>query len=119
MKQVGNITATIVDLLALTIRAGDPIFIGEENDKHIADEHPDDYKDYRSLLDEILLSPTCVVPHPRDKTLQYVKKYGEDLVLVAVRPSKSGRWFVRSLYRMSDEKIAKFEEHDLFNKYRA
>ena len=117
MKQVGKVAAAIIDLLVLAIQEGEPIFIGDENDKHIADEHPVDYEDYRGRLDEIIQSPTYVVPHHRDKTLQYVKSYGVDLVLVAVRPSKSGRWFVRSLYRMSDEKIAKFTEHDLFNKY--
>lgn len=118
MKQVGAFSAKIINQMGLPAMAGSPIYIGVENDQHIADEHPEDYKVYRPLLGDILASPGWIVPHPRDTTLQFVKQYGKDFVLVAVRPSKSGRWFVRSFYCMSDEKIDKFNEHDLFTKYR-
>ena len=119
MKQVGEFTPAIIQLLNLSVQPGTPIYIGIDNEQHIADEHPEDYHVYFPSLEEILLSPDWIIPHPRDFSLQFVKRYEEILILVPIKQSKSGRWFVRSLYCLSEEKIATFNTHDLFTKYRS
>lgn len=44
MKEIGEITQSVIDLLGLGIPANTPIYIGEENIAHIKSRHPYEFE---------------------------------------------------------------------------
>jgi len=116
-EKIGSITQTIIKMLNLTLNPDTPIFIGENNIKHMQTSHPEDYVKYFPYIKTILLFPDYVIPHPKDGSIQYIKELDQH-VLVAIRVSHGGIFFARSLYTMSNEKIKRFETKGLFKKYK-
>lgn len=110
---IGQIDQSVIDLLGLPVSEGSPIIIGPLNEKHMIDEHPENYIKYFGEIGNILEKPDYVIPH-KDGSLQYVKVFDEH-VLVAVRLSSKGVYFARSLYVMSPEKVNRWGY--LFERY--
>ena len=103
--KVGFLDQSVISLLDLDINPTD-IFLGQTNIEHMKKEHPEDYDKYYALLSEILSSPDFVGKHPSKGSIEFIKSLDEH-VMVAVRASGSGKLFVRSLYEINIEKLAR------------
>lgn len=121
-KKVGVINETVIQLLNLSLEPGTPIFISETNIDHIKDKHPEDYEKYGHKLTDILSFPDYIAEHPRNGSIQYIKVFFDEAeekrVLVAVRTTKRGILFARSLFVMSDEKVKSYEKRNAFKAYK-
>ena len=118
-RKVGEINKRVVELLYLDIQPGTPIIIGQQNIEHMKNEHPEDYKIYGAMLEEIIASPTYISKNPRQQSIEYIKVFEIDgnHVLLAVRVSGKGIYFARSLFVMSDEKVGKYREKEALLPY--
>lgn len=120
-KQIGTIDEKVISILNLSIEPNTPIFLGETNIKHMKQEHPEDFKKYGDKIEEILNDPDYIAKHPRNDSIQYIKVYydeeKQDYVMVAVRTSKSNRYYARTLFVMNDVKVKKYKEKDAMKKY--
>lgn len=115
-KIIGIIDEKVVTLLSLMIAPGTPILLGETNIEHMKYNHPDDFDKYFDSIPLILAEPDFVIPHPKEPSLQYIKIL-DDHVLVAVKLSTSGQYWVRTMFTMSSEKIERYTKGNLFSKY--
>lgn len=121
-KKVGVINDIVIHTLNLSLEPGTPIFISETNIEHMKGEHPEDYEKYGHKLADILSSPDYIAEHPRNGSIQYIKVFFDEVeekrVLVAVRTSKNGIFYARSLFVMSDEKVESYGKRDAFKAYK-
>lgn len=108
--KIGKIKQNIIELLELSISFDTPIFIGESNIKHMVNKHPYDFQKYSQHIEIILDSPDYVGINPKDCSIEYVKEFQIDneFVKVAVRISTSGKYFVRSLYILNNNRVKNF-----------
>ncbi|MEH6442239.1 PBECR2 nuclease fold domain-containing protein [Bacillus sp. JHAA] len=119
-EQIGVINDTVINQLNLVI-SPTPIFIGKSNIDHMIKEHPEDFNKYGCYLKEIISSPDYVSLHPNNGSIQYIKVFfdedNEKRVLVAVRATKKGVFFARSLFVMSDLKVKNYTNKGMLKKY--
>lgn len=119
--RVGEIKQREIDLLELTHLKGTPIFIGPQNISHMQSEHLEAYVKYGEYLTKIIDTPKYVSLHPSDGSIQYIKEFYEgesqDRVLVAVRTSRNGKLFARTLFVMSETKWAHYTEKGYIKEY--
>jgi hypothetical protein len=104
MKQVGIITAQVIQILELDIVPDTPIFLGDTNIAHMESEHAKDYGLYGELIEEILATPTYV-GHWKG-SIEYIKEISE-YVKVAVRVASDNAFYARTLYTVNPEKVEK------------
>jgi hypothetical protein len=118
-RKIAEITSRVIYLLNLAIPEGTPIYINDNNLEQIKRKHPNDFTKYSNDLIEIINKPTYVSQHPINKSIEYIKVYKEvqDYVLVAVRVSYGGNYYVRTLFVMSNEKIYKYWIKGAFKSY--
>lgn len=118
-KKIGKITNKIINILDLDYKNEIPIFIGEDNIKHMQDKHPNDFIKYGTKINEIIRNPTYLARNKKKQSIEFIKKYkiNKDYVLVAVRVSTKNVHFVRTMYIMSDEKVQKYFKHKYFYKF--
>ncbi|MEF3302441.1 PBECR3 domain-containing polyvalent protein [Paenibacillus sp. GYB003] len=110
---VGKITQNVIDALQLSLKADMPIYIGDQNIAHMSKEHPADFQTYFPYLRDILQNPDYVALHPKRGSLEYIKVFREErdvYVLVAVRLTSKKKLFARTLFVMSEDKVAKYRE---------
>jgi hypothetical protein len=97
-EKVGEISAEVAEILDLDIQPSTPILLGETNLHHMKyGEHREDFEMYGDKLSLILEKPDYVRFVEDNETIEYIKIFGRH-VKVAVRVSRSGNLFVRSLY---------------------
>lgn len=110
MKQVGIFTQAVIDALSLSIEVGTPILIGDSNIAHMKSRHPDDFEKYGADIELILNEPDYVGQNPKDASVEYVKEYCIDgeFVKVAVRISKGGAFYARSVYVLNNSRVKNF-----------
>lgn len=104
-KQIGKVNRKVIEILELKCEEK-PIFIGENNIRHMKEKHNIDFEKYGNDIEKIILNPTYVAKNPKQGSIEYIKEYiveGE-LVLVAVRASMQGTMFVKTLFTMSERK---------------
>lgn len=101
--QVGYLSKSITDKTN-GLYTPCPIFISDNNIKHIQKAHPEDYNNYFNKLSDIINTPDYVGINPKDKSLQLIKVFDSN-VLVALRVTSSNVMFVRSLYTIKPEKL--------------
>jgi len=108
--KVGELSYRVIKLLGLSWQEDSPIYIGRENIKHIKKSHLKDFKKYGKDINKIISFPTYISKNPKKNSIEYIKVYEDkkDYVLVAVRPSSRGILYIRTLFIMSHEKIAKY-----------
>lgn len=120
-KKVGEIKQREVDLLGLSLPVGTHIFCGQQNINHMVSKHPNDYKKYGHLLELIISKPKYVSLHPSDGSIQYIGEFIDkethERVLVAVRATKSGHIFARTLFVMSQEKWIHYNKNGYIKEY--
>lgn len=104
MLQIGQLEPEIIALLGLTtVSPGQPILVGQSNIEHMESQHPADYAQYGTYLNDIVQNPDYVSLHPNDGSIQFIKEF-PDRVMVAVRATQKGTLIARSLFTMSTEK---------------
>lgn len=117
----GKINQRVIDLTGVTVPADTPIFVGETNIAHMKDEHPEHYALYGDKLGDIISSPDYIAKHPKKDSIEYIKVFNDPVtdehVLVAVRASKSGVYYARSLFVMSEDKKRKYRQKGAFKNY--
>lgn len=103
-KLIGEVSQEQIERVSYSHRAG-PIFIGQANVKHMKQEHGADFDAYGEEIPTILKSPDFIGVNPNDGSLQFIKKYDQN-VLVAVRITGSGTlYYARSLYHITEDKF--------------
>ncbi len=121
-EKIGSINEIVIDTLNLPIQPNTPIFSGETNLINMREDHPEDFEKYGDHLTEIISSPDYISLHPRQGSIEYIKLFydekEEERVLVAIRNSKSGVFFARSLYVMGKDTVLKYKKNGSFKEYR-
>ena len=114
VQKVGVIKKNVSMLLGLSIPEDEPIYLGSTNIAHMQSSHPEDFKRYGADIITILLNPDYVGLNKRDNSIEYVKEYkiNNDFVKVAVRVSKSNRYYARSLYVLNRNRVINFIKKD-------
>jgi hypothetical protein len=108
--KIGEITAEVVAALNLSIVPGTSICLGQSNIQHMLNKHPADYAKYGAYLGEIISAPDYVGVNPSNGSIEYVKDFLVDgeFVKVAVRISRGGRFYARSLYVLNPARVQNF-----------
>lgn len=104
-RRVGWVSQDVLDITGIGWKAGDPIYLGDDNVEHMKQEHKDDYLAYGDQIENILSVPDFLAKHPKKDSVEYVKVIGADYVLVAVRTSVSGIVYARTLFVMNPAKV--------------
>lgn len=81
------------------------VYIGPQNIEHIRNKHPEDYETYFEYISEIISSPDYFGKNLKDGSIELIKEFEiseKVYVKVAVRISKKGKLFARTLYKLTD-----------------
>ena len=81
------------------------VYIGPQNIEHIRNKHLEDYEVYFKNISEIISSPDYYGRNLKDGSIELIKEFkisGKEYVKVAVRISKNGKLFARTLYKLTD-----------------
>ena len=108
VDKIGNFTKKIIDLLNLDIPENTEIYIGNQNREHMEKKHSHDYYYYHHLLPNIIENPDYVGIEPKNNSIEYIKEVSIDpnvIIKIAIRVSSNGKYFVRTMYNISDHKI--------------
>ena len=110
IKKICNLQQEIIDLLSLDPTFNNGIYLGKQNEEHIKKCHNDAYCKYFKDLTAILKNPDYVGLNPKDGSIEIVKEYiiNNEYVKVAVRLSGNGKYFVRSMYVLSNNRVHNF-----------
>ena len=107
-KIIGRISQDIIDKLSLDIASETPIFISESNIVHIRETHKDAYIKYFGCLTDIIEHPDYIgIAGVYAPSIEYIRKFeieGE-LVNVAVRASRNGTFYLRSMFIIEEGRI--------------
>lgn len=122
-KIIGNLSKKIIDEFGLSLKEGQPIYIGESNLNHMKSEHPEDFEKYGNRIEEIINNPDYIAKHPNKKNsaIEYIKVYKnehDEHILVAVRATGKGTLFARTLFVMDDEKVKKYTNKSALKPYK-
>ncbi|MGN0455456.1 MAG: hypothetical protein ACI4F2_01180 [Acutalibacteraceae bacterium] len=110
VEKIGIVGNDIVDKFALDISPDTPIFIGLNNRIHMENNHGEIYRTYSERMCEIISGPDYVGVNPHDNSLEYYKNYNDAVVHIklAARPSKSGVFFAKTMFDISDSKLQSY-----------
>ena len=108
VDKIGKFSKKIIDLLNLDIPENTEIYIGNQNREHMEKKHSHDYYYYYHLLPNIIENPDYVGIEPKNNSIEYIKEVSIDpnvIIKIAIRVSSNGKYFVRTMYNISDHKI--------------
>lgn len=108
VDKIGKFSKKIIDLLNLDIPENTEIYIGNQNREHMEKKHSHDYYYYHHLLPNIIENPAYVGIEPKNNSIEYIKEVSIDpnvIIKIAIRVSSNGKYFVRTMYNISDHKI--------------
>lgn len=114
--KVGKIKKQIIDLLELNLEQEKNIFLFENQKSHF-EKHRDEFEDLEKVVEEIpniISNPDYVGLHNNKNSVRYIKRLDNN-VLVAVRLNNKNA-NVRTLYKITDDKIKKYLELDKIKK---
>lgn len=82
-------------------------------------KHPKDFAKYEKEISNIISSPDYVGINKKDNSIEYIKEFKIDneFVKVAVRVSNGNKFFVRSLYVVSNNRVYNFLKKKTLIKY--
>jgi transposase len=86
----------------------DIVYIGQQNIDHIKKKHINDYNLFLGKLSEIIINPDYLGKHPHNGSIELIKELTIQetyYVKVAIRISKNGTLFVRTLYTLNKSKF--------------
>lgn len=104
VEQLGVVGSAIVEKFSLNISPDTPIYIGLNNRIHMENSHREIYLTYCDRMSEIISSPDYVGINPHDNSLEYYKKFNNEVIhiKIAVRSTAIGVYFARSMYSVND-----------------
>lgn len=105
---IGRFSKKIIDLLNLDIPENTNIYIGDQNREHMNKKHPHDYFYYNHLIPDIISNPDYVGIEHKNNSIEYIKEVSIDpnvIIKIAIRVSSNDKYFVRTMYNISDHKI--------------
>ena len=105
---VGHIDKKVIKLLELDIKDNTPIYISKGNITHIRENHADAYMQYYNDLTDIILNPDYVgIAGVEAPSIEYIKQYkiNNEYVNIAVRASKAGTYYVKSMFIIEEGRI--------------
>lgn len=105
---IGVFSARVISLLSLDIEPGTPIFISDTNREHIREHHPDAYMLYFDQISDIISAPDYVgIGGVQISSIEFIKRFevNNELVNVAVRSTKSGIHFARSMFIIDEMQL--------------
>lgn len=108
VDKIGKFSKKIIDLLNLDIPENTEIYIGNQNREHMEKKHSHDYYYYHHLLPNIIENLDYVGIEPKNNSIEYIKEVSIDpnvIIKIAIRVSSNGKYFVRTMYNISDHKI--------------
>ena len=108
VDKIGKFSKKIIDLLNLDIPENTEIYIGNQNREHMEKKHSHDYYYYHHLLPNIIENPDYVGIEPKNNSIEYIKEVSIDpnvIIKIAILVSSNGKYFVRTMYNISDHKI--------------
>lgn len=88
------------------------VYIGEQNKEHIKNKHYEDYEKYFEYISEIISSPDYYGKNLKDDSIELVKEFETSdkvYIKVAVRISKKGVLFARTLYKLSNKERFEYQ----------
>ena len=96
--------------MGITVPGDRTIYQGKSNLDHMRTSHPADFARYGGELVNILANPDYVGQNPSDGSIEYVKEFFSDgeYVKVAVRLSKTDRFYARSLYILNSNRVKNY-----------
>jgi phage-Barnase-EndoU-ColicinE5/D-RelE like nuclease3 len=113
LEKVRELNNMVISTLNLSLDPNIPIYYTETNIEHMRKKHPEDFNKYSNQIATILEHPDYVAKHPKHDSIEYIKKYydskEETYVLVAVRASRKGILFARTLFVMNKEKVKNYQ----------
>ena len=107
-KVIGYFSENVVKILSLSIKAGTPIYISDTNITHIREKHTDVYIKYFGNIEEIIKEPDYIgIAGVHAPSIEYIKRFDWDgkLVNVAVRATKSGIYYLRSMFIIENGRL--------------
>ena len=116
IRLIGILKPEIVNKFGLQ---NDIVYVGQQNIEHIKRKHVDDYNLFFDKLSEIIINPDYVGRHPHNNSIELVKEFliqEKHYVKVAVRVSKNGILFVRTLYTLNDSKFLRKLKNNHYEK---
>lgn len=105
---IGILTLEVIEILGLNLKET-KILIGQDKVKY-TEKHKhkfSSYNEYRrhiELTPEIIANPDYVALHPTGKSIEYIKRVDE-VMLVAVRVKPHGNLWVKSIFPISEAKL--------------
>ncbi len=108
VDKIGRFSKKIIDLLNLGIPENTEIYVGSQNREHMEKKHPHDYFHYYHLLPNIISNPDYVGIERKNNSIEYIKEVSitpNVIIKIAIRVSSNGKYFVRTMYNISDHKI--------------
>lgn len=104
VEQLGVVGSAIVEKFSLNISPDTPIYIGLNNRIHMENSHREIYLTYCDRMSEIISSPDYVGINPHDNSLEYYKKFNNEVIhiKIAIRSTARGVYFARSMYSVND-----------------
>lgn len=104
---IGHISSEVAEL-NIDVYEGEPIYLSDTAIDHIRETHSDAYMKYFEDIQEIIRHPDYIgVAGAYAPSIEYVKTYvtnGEN-VNIAVRASKGGTLYLRSMFLIEDGRI--------------
>ena len=116
MQIVGELTESVRQMLHIENPADTKIYLGQSNIAHIKQRHPEAYRKYGKYIPTIVQSPDYVGINKKDSSIEYVKTFSDsagEYVKVAVRVSRGGKLFARSLYVLNTNRVNNYVEKNL------
>ena len=95
------------------------VYIGPQNIEHIRNKHSEDYEVYFEKISEIISSPDYYGRNLKDGSIELIKEFEileKEYVKVAVRISKKGKLFARTLYKLTDTERFEYQLSEGFYK---
>ena len=105
----------VISELQLDIVNNTPIYISDNNIQHIRENHSDAYIKYFDSLSDIISDPDYIgIAGVKSKSVEYIKSFNIDgeYVNVAVRATKNGVYYIRSMFIIEDGRINDYLKND-------
>ena len=106
---VGVLTPEIINILSLDIQSAN-ICISDDKITYTKKHESKfkDYSEYKKCIEEtsnIIANPDYVAVHPNGNSIEYIKKI-DQVMLVAVRVKNAGTLWIKSIFPITESKLA-------------